>query len=103
MTNSATFAKSSMPNIYKEVEDNLTGYGMTLFLKQVQASCNYVAYHIETGSPDDDDFLTSSEALITPTGAEDPDLVDHPRFQTARQFLQDLATGRPKIRQRLPG
>ena len=87
-TNAASFCQSSMPAIYKEVEQQLTGYGLTLFNKQVQASGNYVATPLTLTYYDD-----QADVDVRPDrswASIDPDLSDHPRGITAGVLRNSL-------------
>jgi hypothetical protein len=83
-TNAASFAQAFMPRIYKEVEARLTGYGLNVFNKQVQASGVYGVEPFDLVSAEELCYrVPSLEVTQRPV---DPDLVDHPRFRTTTEI-----------------
>ena len=82
-----------MPEIYKDVEQSLTAFGMAMFNKQVQASGNYTIqeFNLMTHEHDNNvDGSTNTWSLDVSSVTVDPDLADHPRFLTAKEFVKTL-------------
>ena len=71
----------NLPSIYPDVKERLTSYGMSLFLKQVQASQKYVVQPCSTTGDSIDAFVADVDEL------QEPDLRDLPRYKTLQQVM----------------
>lgn len=80
-TSARTYAASCYPAITEEMKEALTGYGMAMMQKQMMAGANYRATEVPLTLVDDPSTTTTAD--LRPFPSIDPDLADHPRFQTA--------------------
>jgi hypothetical protein len=78
-----SYAYHVIGDIMNDARERLTQYGVTLLLKHVQASTNYVIYLYRPDSP----VLPSFFPLGDEVGDHvDMDLLDLPRYSTVREF-----------------
>lgn len=82
-TSARTYATSCYPSIIKHMQPLLTGYGMTMMQKQIVAGGNYGVATVSLTSMDDGDLQYPD---TRPFPFVDPDVADHPRFQTANEL-----------------
>ena len=80
-----SYATSCFPAIMNEMETQLTGYGLGMMEKQMVAGANYSVSSIQL-----DDVQTHPPYVHVPDLFVDPDISDHPRFQTAGEILAAL-------------
>jgi hypothetical protein len=69
------------PTIYPDAQNRLTTYGLSLMLKQVQASQMYVVQPCTSSTCSPERVSLETDELL------EPDLRDLPRFKTLQQFL----------------
>jgi len=84
-TKAMSYAQSCYPDIIKEMETELTAYGLSMFLKQVAAGANYIAYDVE-------DLDAVEEPDVRAFSNVDADVLDLPRMKTASHLLRALPT-----------
>ena len=83
-TQANTYAKSCYPDIHAEMQESLTGYGLSMLLKQVSAGANYAACEVDIetmeGLQDADPDVRNCDDL-------DVDTLDLPRNRTAAELI----------------